>query len=100
MSKKGMHPEQIKAAIRMQYPSVEACSLDMGYSASAVRNAFKRPTPIIAPRIAQLIGKQPHEIWPNHFDENNIPIRQTQKNNTQKNPIRHCKKSNRKLAGG
>lgn len=95
MSAKGMHPELIKAAIRMKYGSLSQFALDHNFSEGAARKALTKPMPGIEPAIAHCIGKSLHEIWPDRYDKNNLrkrPLRErlltkkkasvTQKNQT------------------
>lgn len=79
MSANGMHPELIKAAIRMKYGSLSQFALDHNFSEGAARKALTKPMPGIEPAIAYCIGKSLHEIWPDRYDKNNLrkrPLRE------------------------
>ena len=79
MSSEGMHPEDIKAAIRKRGTTLQALSLEWGFSEAAVRVALTRSVPGVEPRIAKFIGKQLHEIWPDRYDRDNFRIRHSRK---------------------
>ncbi|MGE0333205.1 MAG: helix-turn-helix domain-containing protein [Ramlibacter sp.] len=64
-----MHPEQIKAAIRMKGSSPAALADSMSRSRMLVSNVIhgrtvSRP---VAEKIAGFIGSQPHLLWPGKY---------------------------------
>lgn len=62
-----MHPEQIKAAIRMQGTTPTAIADELGVSRSMVSHVIngKAKSERIAKRIAAVIGGTVESIWPN-----------------------------------
>lgn len=74
MSKKGMHPEDIKAAIKKKGVTLQDLSLGWGFSHAAINVCLSNPMPRLEPLIAAYIGKQLHDIWPDRYDKNNIRI--------------------------
>jgi Ner family transcriptional regulator len=73
---KGMHREDIKAAIRKRGKTLEALSEEAGYSKSAVGMTLRKPWPAVEKIIADFIGKKPLEIWPDRYDALGRPNRQ------------------------
>ncbi len=62
-----MHPEQIKAAMRMAGTTPAMLCDELGVAASSVSQAISGhiKSQRIQGRIAQIIGKPVTEIWPN-----------------------------------
>ena len=75
MTKKGMHPEEIKAAIRMKGVTLGEQAKKWGFHPSAIGHALKRELPHVEAHISQFIGKSLHEIWPDRYTPENIRIR-------------------------
>ena len=72
----GWHPEQIKAAVRMATgKSLSALSIEWGLGRKAISNTIGRPdySAPIERRIAELLGKPAHEIWPARWFSNGEP---------------------------
>lgn len=91
--KKGMHPEEIKAAIRMRGVTLGQLSVQWGFSEPAVRNALKRELPAVEARISEFLGISLHDIWPDRYTPENIRIRHLVKRKPNvKKARRHCKK--------
>ncbi|MBX3588772.1 MAG: helix-turn-helix domain-containing protein [Ramlibacter sp.] len=64
-----IHPEQIKAAIRMRGSSPSALADSMNRSRMLISNVIhgrsvSRP---VAEKIAQFIGSKPHLLWPGKY---------------------------------
>ena len=72
-SRSNMHPENIKAAIRIGGQTMAALSRKNGYQASAVRKTLRQPWPAVEKIIASAIGKKPQEIWPSRYDADGNP---------------------------
>lgn len=89
---KGMHSEDIKAAIRKKGKTMEELSLHWGFSESAVSKALTSSMPSVEPLIANFIGKPLHQIWPDRYDKKNIRIRPERKPRRKKKKS-HCKKT-------
>lgn len=70
-----MHPEQIKASIRMKGTTPSALADSMQRSRMLVSNvihgrAISRP---VADRIALLLGKPVHTLWPGKYKTIEVP---------------------------
>ena len=61
-----MHPEQIKAAMRMKGITCAVIADDLGVSGSMVSRVISRETTSarVAKRIAQVVGKPVEELFP------------------------------------
>jgi Ner family transcriptional regulator len=71
--KSDWHPEDIKAAIRKKGTSLQAMSLDLGYSRSTLRNALNIPAPKYERIIAEFLGTTPQKIWPSRYHADGSP---------------------------
>lgn len=73
---KGMHREDIKAAIRKRYGSAQLLADAWGTSKSLITKVLGNPTSSVVTeeRLAEAIGKQPHEIWPDRWTPEGKPI--------------------------
>lgn len=71
---KGMHPEEIKAAIRMRGVTLGALSESWGFHKTAIGHALRRELPQVEAHIAQFLGKSLHDIWPDRYTPENIRI--------------------------
>lgn len=91
---KGMHPEQIKAAIRIRGANLTDLSLEWGFSDTAISKALKTPMPSVEPLISKFIGVPLCVLWPDRYDSENIRIRPVRDKNErrQKRKSSHCKK--------
>ncbi len=63
----GLHPEQIKAAIRMEAGTIKAFEARHGLKSGAVADAMRKGRPHVERLIANLMGRSPEEIWPERF---------------------------------
>ncbi|MEQ8318727.1 MAG: helix-turn-helix domain-containing protein [Rhodospirillales bacterium] len=90
----GMHPEDIKAAIRKTGITLTELSLSSGLSESAVRQAILfRHCPAGERAVIDHLGLPPHEIWPNRYDrDGNRIIGRNQLNTTKSKPVGHRQK--------
>lgn len=61
-----MHPEQIKAELRMRGVTPAALADEMGLKPSTLSQVIhgRSTSKTVAARIAAVIGKPVHEIWP------------------------------------
>ncbi|MDP7142656.1 MAG: helix-turn-helix domain-containing protein [Alphaproteobacteria bacterium] len=93
-TKKGMHPEEIKAAIRMRGVTLGELAERWGFHRTAITHVLTRELPHVEARIAQFLGKSPHEIWPDRYTPEGIRIRHLSNmpNRSRSNPKSHCKK--------
>lgn len=73
--KTGMHPEQIKAAIRMRGMTLSKLALDNGLDESACRSALIRSQPKAEKVIAAYLGLPLHDLWPSRYDAEGLRIR-------------------------
>lgn len=70
----GMHPEDIKAALRARYGSLEAFCALHGYSRAAASYALKRQWTTVEALIAKAIDRHPSDIWPDRYDHRGRPL--------------------------
>lgn len=91
----GMHPEDIKAAIRKTGITLTELSLQHGLGESNVRQAlFFQHNPAGELAIIKHLGIHPHKLWPNRYDEDgNRIIGRTQINPIESGDIGHRQKS-------
>lgn len=68
-----MHPEQVKAAVRMTGITLTELAERNGYSESAVRRTLRHPWPSVEAIIARQIGKRPQEVWPSRYHPDGSP---------------------------
>lgn len=72
-----MHPEKIKAEVRMTGITLTALAQQAGLSESACRNALRKRSGRADQAIADQIGKSLEDIWPSRYatrherDQNN-----------------------------
>ncbi|PCJ01954.1 MAG: DNA-binding protein [Alphaproteobacteria bacterium] len=88
----GMHPEDIKAAIRKRGTTMKELSLGWGFSESAISKSLTDPMPYVEPKTAKFIGKKLYQIWPDRYDRENIRIRPNKIKSKAKKCRSHCKK--------
>lgn len=69
MKRKGMHKEDIKAAIRKGGETLANLGLQNGLSASTCASSLYRPCPSANAIIAGFLGKSLHELWPTWYDQ-------------------------------
>ncbi|NVN11642.1 helix-turn-helix domain-containing protein [Nguyenibacter vanlangensis] len=71
-----MHVEDIKAELRKRYGSLASISRQLGLNPNAISAAIHRPGNSIRTerRIAELIGKTPHQVFPDRFHADGTPI--------------------------
>ncbi|MFJ5350409.1 helix-turn-helix domain-containing protein [Pectobacterium parvum] len=73
--KKNWHSADIIAALHRKRLTLSAVSRQAGLSSSTLANALTRPWPRGEKLIADALGVEPQEIWPDrYFDERGIPI--------------------------
>lgn len=65
--RRDMHPEEIKAAVRMTGITLTALALQAGLSESACRNALRKKSGRADEAIAVQIGKSLEAIWPSRY---------------------------------
>jgi lambda repressor-like predicted transcriptional regulator len=62
-----MHPEQIKALVRMSGVTLTALAIKADLSESACRNALRKRSGRADQAIADQIGKSLEDIWPSRY---------------------------------
>lgn len=68
---RGMHREEIKAAIRMKGETLRSLSRRWGYEQAAVSVTLSRPAfPKIEVKLATFLGTTPEAIWPDRYFPN------------------------------
>lgn len=65
--RRGLHPEQIKALVRMRGLTLVGLGRRHGYSPSAMKQALRRPCGPCERIIAKAIGLEPEKIWPERY---------------------------------
>ncbi|WP_142849226.1 helix-turn-helix domain-containing protein [Telmatospirillum sp. J64-1] len=82
----GMHPEDIKAALRQREGSLEKLSERWGYHSTAVSVCLRKQWPALEGRIAKVLDKHPSAIWPHRYNPDGTPKSRRSKanRNTQK----------------
>lgn len=66
---RGPHKEEIKAAIRMLYGSVDGLARKYGVHKSILRAALIRPYPKAEALIARALNTTAPELWPERYTE-------------------------------
>ena len=73
---RGMHPEDVKAAIRIKFRTVTALTDSWGLHRSIVTQVLRNPLFSIRTerRIADALKLTPHAIWPDRWRRDGSPI--------------------------
>lgn len=79
MTRRNMHPEDVKAAVRKTGISLSSLGPRHGLAESTIRAAIVRPVPRGNRVIAKHLGRTVHEIWPEWFDEQGNRVTNNQK---------------------
>lgn len=79
-----MHPEQVKAAVRMTGVTLTELAERHGYSESAVRRTLRVPWPSVEAIIARQIGKRPQDVWPSRYHSDGSPRSRASSNETKR----------------
>lgn len=66
-AQKGMHPEQIKAQVRMRGKTLAQLARDHEVSQSAVTKALREPCTVGEKIIANFLGFPLHSLWPERW---------------------------------
>ncbi|WP_086644999.1 helix-turn-helix domain-containing protein [Acetobacter sp. DsW_063] len=76
---KGMHPEDIKSALRIRYGSLKAFAIKIGRAEGTVGNAIGRPgySVPIEREIAKALAMAPEKIWPERYHSDGSPVSMT-----------------------
>jgi len=72
--RRGPHPEEIKAAIRMRGTTLSALAVSWGHTECAIRHALRGPYPKVERLIARFLGLDPAYIWPDRYDSDGSPL--------------------------
>ncbi|WP_142850740.1 helix-turn-helix domain-containing protein [Telmatospirillum sp. J64-1] len=84
---KGMHPEDIKAALRQREGSLEKLSERWGYHYTAISVCLRKQWPAVERRIAKMLDKHPSEIWPDRYNPDGTPkTRRSKANRSSQKP--------------
>lgn len=70
-----MHPELIKAHLRMKGYTLEDVAREAQLSSSAVRTALKKPSASAERAIAAKLNMPLHELWPQRWTRDGRRIR-------------------------
>ena len=73
---RGMHPEDVKAAIRKSFGSLAAFAAQHGLHRSAVPKVIRdaHHSQKTEKRVAAALGKSPHVIWPERWASDGTPL--------------------------
>ncbi len=66
-TEKVWHPEDVKAEIRKGGETLRRLSLKARYDGSAASKALRQPWPAVERIIADFLGLEPQEIWPDRY---------------------------------
>ena len=80
-TRKGWHPEDVKAALRKRYGSITALSVSWGFNPAAISAAFipgRRSSPVER-RIAAALDVSPFVIWPDRWSPDGKPLPRARK---------------------
>ncbi|MFE8045461.1 helix-turn-helix domain-containing protein [Brenneria goodwinii] len=69
MNKNDWHPADIIASLRKQETTLAAVSREAGLASSTLANALTRHWPKGERLIADVLKKQPEEIWPSRYQD-------------------------------
>lgn len=73
VGKTDLHPEEIKAAVRMTGVTLTYLARRAGYSESAARRALRQQWPAVEAIIARQIGRRPQDVWPSRYFPDGSP---------------------------
>ncbi|NHO33292.1 helix-turn-helix domain-containing protein [Acetobacter fallax] len=75
----GMHPEDIKAALRKRFGSMAAFSVLIGRDERAVSKTISASgySAPVEKEIAKVLCKEPRLIWPDRYHANGTPVSQS-----------------------
>ncbi len=91
---KGMHREDIKAAVRKKGATLQQLSLQAGLEVKTASKSLMVPCPRANRAIAEFLGKSLHDLWPHWYSQNGERIRsQAPLKRTRNTPRRHRQKS-------
>lgn len=74
--REGLHPEDIKAALRKRYGTLSAFSWKIGKSPTDIYSTFCRPGYSIPVEraVAEELGLKPQDIWPDRYQADGTPL--------------------------
>ncbi|MFC5920900.1 transcriptional regulator [Neisseria weixii] len=70
-----MHPELIRAHLRMKGYSLDDVAKEAGIGAATVRQALSKPSAAGEKAIAKILNKSLHELWPERWTKDGKRIR-------------------------
>lgn len=73
MSRRGWHPENIKAEVRKRGTTLTQLALDNGLYESACRIALRHPCYVGEQAIAAFLGKPASALWPSRYNSDGTP---------------------------
>ncbi len=85
----GMHPEDIKAAIRKRGMTLSKLALDNGLDESCCRAALIRSQPEAEKVISRFLGVPLHRLWPDRYDESGGRVRHVRDEDTSERDDSH-----------
>lgn len=93
-SRSGMDGEDIKAALRKSYGPLTFISQQLGVNKNAISSTIRdsRYSIPMEIRIAELLGKKPHEVWGNErFHYDGTPIERSSRKRPTRNIPAHLR---------
>lgn len=86
---KGWHVEDIKAALRKRYGTLQRLSLTWGLHPSAITNTLGTPAYSVPTekRIALALGVRPQVLWPDRWDTAGQPLPRSGKSKSRTVPV-------------
>ncbi|KPN71634.1 helix-turn-helix domain-containing protein [Neisseria sp. 83E34] len=71
----GLHPELIRAHLRIKGYTLEDVAREAGIGATTVREALNKPSKAGEEAIAKILDKPLHELWPERWTKDGKRIR-------------------------
>lgn len=98
-TRKGMHREEIMAALRIKYGPITLLSESWGLNRGAINDTLREGG--ASKRVEQLIAAalemRVQDIWPERWDENGVPLPRSSGNKTNR-PVPGNSSQNRRAA--
>ena len=70
-----MHPELIRAHLRMKGYSLDDVAKEAGIGATTVRQALSKPSTAGEKAISKILGEPLHKLWPDRWTKDGRRIR-------------------------
>ena len=72
----GLHVEDVKASLRKKWGSLSVLSRHLGRNRNAITQTLANPgySVPLERAIAEQLGREPHEVWPDRFHADGTPF--------------------------